>query len=51
MRILGKRLRYAMEMFADCFGPAFREELYPAVEQMQEILGRANEQSDVAVTR
>jgi CHAD domain-containing protein len=43
VRILGKRLRYAMELFADCFGPAFREELYPAVEEMQEILGRAND--------
>lgn len=50
VRILGKRLRYAMEIFADCFGPAFREELYPAVEQMQEILGRAND-SHVAVGR
>src|SRR5262249_53374520 len=30
VRILGKRLRYAMEVFADCFAPAFREQLYPA---------------------
>jgi CHAD domain-containing protein len=43
VRILGKRLRYAMEVFADCFAPPFREELYPAVEEMQEILGRAND--------
>ena len=50
VRILGKQLRYAMEIFADCFGPAFRDELYPAVEQMQEILGRAND-SHVAVGR
>ena len=48
VRIRGKRLRYAMEVFAGCFAPPFREELYPAVEQMQEILGRAND-SHVAV--
>jgi CHAD domain-containing protein len=50
VRIIGKRLRYAMEVFADCFGPAFREQLYPAVEEMQEILGRAND-SHVALQR
>jgi CHAD domain-containing protein len=50
VRIDGKRLRYAMEVFADCFAPAFREELYPAVEEMQEILGNAND-SHVAAGR
>jgi CHAD domain-containing protein len=43
IRILCKRLRYAMEVFADCFAPAFRAEFYPAVEAMQEILGNAND--------
>jgi CHAD domain-containing protein len=43
VRILGKQLRYAMEVFADCFAPAFRDQLYPAVEEMQEILGHAND--------
>ena len=43
VRIAGKRLRYAMEVFADCFPASFREELYPRVEEMQEILGRAND--------
>jgi CHAD domain-containing protein len=50
VRIIGKRLRYAMEVFADCFGPPFREQLYPTVEEMQEILGRAND-SHVASER
>ena len=50
VRIRGKRLRYAMEIFADCFAPAFQNELYPAVEEMQEILGRAND-SHVACRR
>jgi CHAD domain-containing protein len=39
LRILGKRARYALELFADCFPPAFKESLYPAIEQVQEILG------------
>jgi CHAD domain-containing protein len=43
IRIRCKRLRYAMEVFADCFAQAFRAELYPAVEAMQEILGNAND--------
>ena len=43
VRIAGKRLRYAMEVFADCFSLSFRESLYPRVEDMQEMLGRAND--------
>jgi CHAD domain-containing protein len=39
LRILGKRARYALEIFADCFPPAFKETVYPAIEQAQEILG------------
>jgi CHAD domain-containing protein len=50
VRIVGKRLRYAMEIFADCFGVEFRERIYPAVEEMQEILGHAND-SHVAAER
>ncbi len=43
VRIIGKRLRYAMEIFVDCYSPAFREMLYPMIEEMQDILGRAND--------
>jgi CHAD domain-containing protein len=43
VRIIGKRLRYAMEVFACCFEDEFRERYYAAVEEMQEILGRAND--------
>jgi CHAD domain-containing protein len=43
VRIAGKRLRYAMEVFASCFTRPFRDVLYPAVEEMQEILGAAND--------
>jgi len=50
VRIVGKRLRYAMEIFAGCFDARFREKLYPAVEEMQDILGTAND-SHVALGR
>jgi CHAD domain-containing protein len=50
VRIIGKRLRYAMEVFADCFKAAFKDEVYPAVEEMQDILGAAND-SHVAAER
>ncbi len=43
MRIEGKRLRYAMEIFAQGFDASFREELYPQVEELQEQLGRIND--------
>lgn len=46
LRILGKRVRYAMELFADCFTPPLKESLYPAVESLQEMLG---ELQDAAV--
>ena len=50
VRIQGKRLRYAMELFVDCFRPPFKKELYPVIEEMQEILGQAND-SHVALDR
>jgi CHAD domain-containing protein len=50
VRILGKRLRYGMEVFASCFHSEFKEHYYPMVEEMQEILGQAND-SHVACQR
>jgi CHAD domain-containing protein len=50
VRIAGKRLRYALELFAYCYPPVLREVHYTAVEEMQEILGRAND-SQVAARR
>ncbi|HET6574521.1 MAG TPA: CHAD domain-containing protein [Fimbriiglobus sp.] len=43
LRITGKRLRYAVEVFAACYGPPLRETLYPAVEEAQELLGRVQD--------
>ena len=39
LRILGKRLRYALEIFAACFPPEFKHAVYPAIEHVQEVLG------------
>jgi CHAD domain-containing protein len=50
LRIAGKRLRYAIEVIAACFAAPLREQIYPAVEAMQDILGRAND-SQVAQER
>jgi CHAD domain-containing protein len=43
VRICGKHLRYAMELFESCFAKAFRESIYPRIAEMQEILGHAND--------
>ncbi|MBI3410096.1 MAG: CHAD domain-containing protein [Planctomycetes bacterium] len=50
VRICGKNLRYAMEVFGSCFPERFRTEFYPAVESMQDTLGLAND-SQVASQR
>ena len=42
-RIQGKHVRYAMEIFAGAFDEAFRSELYPQVESLQERLGAIND--------
>ena len=47
VRIAGKRLRYAMEIFGDCFTADFKGRLYPLVEELQELLGILHD-SDVA---
>jgi CHAD domain-containing protein len=43
VRILGKQLRYAMEIFESCFASELRQRYYPAIVEMQEILGMAND--------
>jgi len=42
-RVCGKHLRYAMEVFAGAFPRAFRDELYPQIEALQEQLGKIND--------
>jgi CHAD domain-containing protein len=45
-RIVGKELRYAMEVFAAAFVPEFRDDLYPAIEQLQVLLGVVNDHAN-----
>ena len=48
LRLIGKRLRYAMEVFIDCYSADVRDDLYPPVESLQGILGRANDSRQAA---
>jgi CHAD domain-containing protein len=50
VRIAGKRLRYAMEILAGCGDKDLQDLYYPMIEDMQEILGLAND-SQVALRR
>jgi CHAD domain-containing protein len=43
VRIVGKELRYALEIFIDCYDAEVRDEVYAALEDLQEMLGRAND--------
>lgn len=43
LRIAGKNLRYAMELFASAFDDDFRGKLYPIIEDLQECLGQIND--------
>ena len=42
-RIIGKQLRYSMEVFAGAFDAEFRGSLYPLIEELQEKLGEMND--------
>jgi len=42
-RIEGKLLRYALEYFGAAFGPPVREQAYPQIVQMQNLLGLVND--------
>jgi CHAD domain-containing protein len=43
VRIAAKRLRYSLELFIDCFPPAVKDQLYPRVDAVQDVLGQAND--------
>ncbi len=47
LRLCGKKLRYAMELFAPCYEPELRRDYYPIVEQMQEHLGQINDSREI----
>lgn len=43
VRIAGKRLRYAMDIFAACFDDSFQETCYAPIKKMQDVLGSIND--------
>ncbi|MHC5023020.1 MAG: CHAD domain-containing protein [Planctomycetota bacterium] len=47
LRLRGKRLRYGLEVFRDCFGPTFKDD-YKVVEALQEELGAINDWHELA---
>lgn len=47
LRIAAKRFRYAIELFAAA-APALRDDVYPAIEEIQERLGKANDHAVAA---
>jgi CHAD domain-containing protein len=49
VRILGKQMRYTLELFFDCFPAAVHDRVYPRVEAVQAILGDANDSQRAAV--
>jgi len=48
LRISGKKLRYALEIFAGCFPARLKDELYPRLEAMLEHLGELNDWFEAA---
>jgi CHAD domain-containing protein len=42
-RIMGKELRYTMELLAGAFPESFRTQLYPTIEEIQDRLGEVND--------
>ncbi len=47
LRLRAKNLRYALEIFAPCFGPALKESVYPQLEALQDMLGGVNDMHQI----
>ncbi len=47
LRLRTKNLRYALEVFAPCFGPALRERVYPQLAAFQDVLGGVNDMHQI----
>ncbi|MHC4947009.1 MAG: CHAD domain-containing protein [Planctomycetota bacterium] len=48
LRIAGKKLRYALEVFSPCLGPGFRETVYPDYAAFQDRLGDINDLHEIS---
>lgn len=49
LRLRGKRLRYALEIFAACISPAARTTLYPTMKRLQDQLGQINDSHEIVL--
>jgi CHAD domain-containing protein len=49
LRVCAKRLRYALELFVDCYPVAVRDQLLPRVEAVQDALGAANDSHQAVI--
>jgi CHAD domain-containing protein len=49
LRIAAKRLRYASEVFAPCFGPDFRSRTYAGWKNVQDHLGSVNDDHEMII--
>ena len=47
LRLSGKKLRYALEIFAPCYDEKLKQEYYPVVEQLQKHLGHINDSQEI----
>lgn len=50
LRLCGKRLRYALEIFSSCVTAGARETIYPALKQMQDHLGEINDTVEIVAS-
>ena len=48
LRIRGKGLRYAIEIFSPCFDTGFRKRVYAPVKRLQDLLGEINDDHEIA---
>lgn len=49
LRLAGKRLRYAIELYVGCFVPAVKDDIYPRLKAMQDQLGEINDCHELAL--
>jgi CHAD domain-containing protein len=49
LRIVSKKLRYSVELFANCFDDRLKSELYPRMKELQDHLGEINDAHEMAM--
>jgi CHAD domain-containing protein len=49
LRIASKKLRYTVEIFANCFDDRLKAELYPQMKELQDHLGEINDAHEIAM--